>query len=905
MSYVPDIVTPFCVSAIKTRADLTKMVTERVWRNKIFNEEMELDYDKFTLPFSSLRSNVKSIAAMEDDINEAFQFFNQYPSLDLDKFKDQTILMHDTDEITGISPKYITERFPKRLEADISDLLAGKKEISKLQAEYDDIIKRNDISRGFYGSSLPDYITLKHLANLQRADEIMISKSTIQRYVLPFLMELTDVKLHGGKNKMTGGFKRSSFMDIIDTTEQSFERLVDEIDVLEISANRAIMMSNSGAATKPQVMMLFASIRLLIYNAETRLIALLLRMIRAYTANIREILELKSRLSWKDGLSSKAFTEDYDDEDRGNILNLSMTNSDALIETIDELTSCIMNCTNITGSEIDEWMEKYTKTNPYLMKELGRTTIVDNTMFQQTYDGIIRVKTDIQRLFDYITKSEIDSTICEEELIFAEALYSCNLQESAPANFSNIIHYNYDPRPYYLNSTPGLLITDLAICRKTILEIANTIKGLAGFLSDMNVSLTNNPNGMYRTDTFTAKNWVLDMIDALGRFNEDLAIDYRKHIVGVANLINIPNRYSTHTVVIDKSYITQPSDEPECLCAYEESAADEAIASMNQYYMQLYKRKLRGEVFLEAGEGQNGADQSGAGNGASSGNSGDRAKQESSGTKPVVRDNSANNQQDNTNNAGASKDGKDGSFGGKVTDKIRSMVKRLIDTVKKIFANGSKKKNMDWLAKNKNFLLNRNYVNTSVDILPYRKESNYIDMVGKCIEKATAINEGTLKTTDENGLRATIFGGITMPKTDAGLEADLVRGFKVGTAELKTVQVADNELKAMIPAMIQYCENYYNNTESALDGLQKKIDGLKILDERQSGSGEDQKTKDNAAMIGTQLTTAVKAARIASKDRCNDYLLILDALAAPNKKADGKNNNTQAESNQDNQTNNK
>lgn len=903
MSYVPDIVTPFCVSAIKTHADLTKMVVEKTWRNMIFNEEVELDYDKFALPFSSLRSNVKSIAALEDGINEAFQFFNQYPNLDLDKCKAYTLLMHDTSEIINISPKYITERFPKRLESDISDLLAGKTTISKLQEIYDDPIKRNDISRGFYGSTLPDYITLKHLANLQCAEEFMVSKTTIQRTVLPFLMEVTDVKLHGSKTKMSGGFKRASFMDIIETTEQSFTQLVDEIDILEISTDKAISMT-SGIATKNQLMLLFASIRLLVYNIETRLVALLLRMIRAYTANIRAILELKSVLSWKDGLSSKAFTEDYDDEERGNVTNLSMTNSAGMVQTIDELIGCIQNCTTIDADEVDALVEKYTKSNPYLMKQLGRTTLVDTVMYDETYTELVRVKTATERLFDSITKSDITPGADEDEVIFAEALSSCDLADAASINFSKIMRGRYCPTPHYLNPLPMLLVTDLSICRKAIIEIANTIKGFVGFLSDMSESLSKNPNGMYRTDTFVAKSWVLDMIDALGRFNEDLAIDYRKRIVGIANLINVPNRYSTHTVVIDKSYITQPTDTPECLCAYEESAADNDIAAMNRHYMQLYKKKLRGEVFLEENEGQNGNNQSGSGNGTPSGGSDNNAKQGTSGTKPVVRDNAANNQQNNQNNTDKSQDGKDDSSGGKVTDKIRAMVNRVIESVKKIFANGSKKKNLDWLAKNKGFLLSRNYVNTSVDILPYQKDGNYINMVGKCIDKAAAINEGTLKTTDENGLRATIFGGIKMPKTDEGLEADLVRGFKVGTAELKTVQVADNELKAMIPSMIQYCENYYNNTESALDGLQKKIDSLKILDERQGGSGEDQKTKDNAAMIGTQLATAIKAARIASKDRCNDYLLILDALAAPNKNANGKNDGTQAENNQGNQNNN-
>ena len=868
--HVPDVVTRFCVTAIRNKGELIKGIVEATWRNKIYNEDVSMDFDQLLIPFDSLKKYIHPIAALKDEVEEAITFFNQAQTSDLTKVKGKPFIFYDVREIQSISPPAICERFVKRVQRDVSNILTGSLEINQAIEIYSDPVERENIQGQFFKSTIPDYITLKHLGKLKKVTTYYVTQDTIADIIIPFLLEITDVRFGAKSTQMGYGFKKSSFKDIVLTVERSFSKLLDKLKAMHSSMLHALELS--GKSKRPADT-LFATIYTLVYDAESRLMALLLRFFTAYMQNIREVFNLKSVMSWKDGISSKVFTEAYNEEDYGNHLNLSMTNSMGMLDAIDELRTCIRNCTNITDDEIRENGEKFTTINPYYRNRLGRDHIVDDIMYQHTVNEFARVRLIVQRLFDGITYNGDGE---REDINFSDALEEHGLYINPDAIFSEILRDGYDVSPYYAGaSSPSVILTELTLCRAAIIGIAEEIKNFGGFLSDMIASLDSNPNGMYLVDTYMAKDWVRKMVDALGKFNVDLAQDYRKRITLLAKEIDAPNRFVPHTVVLDKDYLKEPTDEPECLSYYEEEAVKEELLNLNRHYGDIFRKKISGlSVFYEEYKGP---DDKSQGDNPKPNESGEKKSEE----KPVVHDGGANKNQGD----GAGEKGKDtSSSNGKVTDKLKTAINTILEAVSKIFAGKGKSVNMKFLSANRQFLLNRNYVNTSVEILPYRKETNYFDMVQGCIDKARGINDNTLKSVNEEGLRNLLFSNIKIPKTDEGLDSDLLRGFKVGTAEFKAVTIADNELKALVPQMIKYCESYYNSTEASLKNLQSSISKLSIFDQKDLS---DEQVKNNVNLIGTMLVSAVKAARNASKDRCNKYLEVLSALAASNKDKEG------------------
>ena len=82
--------------------------------------------------------------------------------------------------------------------------------------------------------------------------------------------------------------------------------------------------------------------------------------------------------------------------------------------------------------------------------------------------------------------------------------------------------------------------------------------------------------------------------------------------------------------------------------------------------------------------------------------------------------------------------------------------------------------------------------------------------------------------------------------------------------------------------MITFAENYYNKFPDDMKALENKLSALEPL-EKKTGSGEGDKTSQNVAYVVNCVLSAIRAARAASRDRCNDYMIVLSALAKGNK----------------------
>lgn len=888
MSYVNDIVTPFCVNSVKRQSELTKMLVTNKWHETIFSESVEIDYDKFKVPFTSLYDGARSIRAFKPEIDHLYEFFNNYGAIDFSKLASIKFTFQNTNDITSISIKYLTESFPAELTKKLNKMLNYDIEFKDVYEYYNDPTNQRAIHNRIYTSSLPDFIKLSRIPTWNRGICYQMDQNSVRNTVLPFLVELLDVKLGGSKDGMRV-FNRSRFEDIIKSTKDAYTILFEKIDACYDAVIEGVKSYGSfSIISTGQINSLFGLIYSIILDTETRVVALLLRMVRAYIANIKELNEAMSQLSWKDGISSEAFTEEYDDDVRGNALNISMTNNAGLLDTAEELITSIRNLTNIKNEDIARNAEKYTTANPHLVKIFGRKTVADISMYRSSVNALNLIRSRIIQFASTIKKGNLASADSLDEI-----LRDCDLPFDASAMFDTIFE-GYIPASMS-PARASVILCELIVFTSSVKAAAEVFNFIGEQLSDTLTYLSNNVNGSALVNADSAQDWIRNAINALGIANEGLGLAYRKRLVSLADLLPAPNRYKTKHIVLDKEYLPlHPQDEPECLVEYEEGWAEEEINSLNQYYTNLYRKKLRGEVILEAGE-NNQQQQNNTGN---AGANTDQGKQS---TAPVVKDNTGttNTNQDNQNSTDGNNNNntnQENKETGKIVGRIQQLIRTMIEKIQQLAQNGSKEKNLKFLADNKDFLTQRNYVNTSVEMLPYRRESNYVEMMKKCINKAANIDAGTLKSTDENGIRNAIFGGINAPVTSEGLEADLVRGFKVGNKELKMTTVADGNLKTAVPGMISYCEKYLNSFADSLKGLENDIKQLSSLDNKKSSEQND-KTNENVNLVSSQLATGLKAMRYAARDRFNDYMKILSALAQSNKtaKANKSDQNTNAQ----------
>lgn len=176
----------------------------------------------------------------------------------------------------------------------------------------------------------------------------------------------------------------------------------------------------------------------------------------------------------------------------------------------------------------------------------------------------------------------------------------------------------------------------------------------------------------------------------------------------------------------------------------------------------------------------------------------------------------------------------------KLISKIGDWYRNTMEKFMAMFGRESKK-NLEWLTRNKEGLMNRSYSNVTITILPYKNMTpeTITGDIGKLtaiINGLTPANLGTLNSKDK--LYQKIFpfiqGGV---KDGDTLKDQFTKYYKVGTAELKVVSISNSELKNEITgSIIPYCENYYNSyindiqnnlniLTTAVDNLCTKISG--------------------------------------------------------------------------------
>ena len=151
---------------------------------------------------------------------------------------------------------------------------------------------------------------------------------------------------------------------------------------------------------------------------------------------------------------------------------------------------------------------------------------------------------------------------------------------------------------------------------------------------------------------------------------------------------------------------------------------------------------------------------------------------------------------------------------------FKKMVNAFINMIHKY-----KAKNTDWLAKHKDGLLTRSYSNVQIDILPYDRgpttQKIDQDITSFITNLNTMTKDNIAKVNTYEDLRSKLItGGITF-NANEDEKATITRYYKVGNNKLETVKYSNNEIKTYVSQhMIPYCEVFYT---TYYDSLNKKL----------------------------------------------------------------------------------
>ena len=872
MSYQPNPVPILCCDLIQKQATITKAILESTWRNKIYNEDVEmLSVDKFDVPFKGLREGISTLKNMREQIDELYEFVNNTKSQKFQECIGQILEWRSLTDLNMISMKYIEVSFPRRVTNDVERLLSGKEAYDALLKRYTDVVEVEDIAGSFYSSDIPKYVKLKQLSGINRVQDLVITTDLARLKLVDWLLKVTNCYLDGSTTFTT--FERSSLDAIVTAVKKGFERLYDELENQNKAALEAIRVNAvKSAVTGNQINTLYSHIFNAVFGIESRIVILLYRMISANIANIRNLYEIyRKATKWTNGLDTVTL-EEYDDEDWGDEKNLSLTNHTLMLQAAKQAISAVVNSYSIDKVKLDNIIARTTGKFPNL--EPGEKTLSDASFYLlvQNFTSVLNSR---------ISNMRIACATPGENKSFHDILAQYKLNACADL-YVEWARTKFHSTPNYPDHpVTDIILGDLWMFMGSLSAESTRLHGLVETLTTTKTDFTQDVSKYkWVEDIGVGIDWCDSMINALGKINVILGWKYRERLVALSKLLPDTAPYSGAEPVYDTGYFPlHPDDDVDVQVEYEEACADEMISAINRKYMSLYMKKLNGIPYFE-GEGDQGSSDTSSGNG------------DNSGTKPVVHDNADtsdsnngdSNKSDKQNTTENNSDKKE-SIGKKIFARVQKKWQNFKDIIEKLTSNGIKAKNQKFLTNNRDFLISRNYTNTSVEMLPYIDNTDYIGMIRGCITKAASINDATLRTVDESGLRNAIFSGLKMPKTNDGLQADIVHGLKVGTAELKPITLSDNALKEKVPKMIEFCDQYYSKFEDELNGLEQEIKKLSIVDDKPaSGGGDNDNTEKNKGLIGTYLSQAIVATRYASRDRCNDCLKVLSELASSNKK---------------------
>lgn len=522
---------------------------------------------------------------------------------------------------------------------------------------------------------------------------------------------------------------------------------------------------------------------------------------------------------------------------------------------------------------------------------------------KQVYDDIIGVYMDISAGLNIIAKEGGDLLLVFDDIIkksgFAMILedkYQNEIKEiedlSIYQGTVNLLQNNQVDKHMYKR-----MLAEMKDYGENMEAIAKSISETKKKILFLANRFSNNVNGEY-TDTETVNEIKVflkslnEQFDSLtskvsgGFFARMKQLGKMLNEIEVANnkTVNITNVDGSKPVETDSRLDLSESVEDDFILALYESEYDwntssyeDDMRSLQKSYITEREALLHGvDVIFEADDANANQNQQ-ANNQTAQTNTPDT----SSGTTPKVTDNSnqnsSNNQTNTTNNNNNTTNTSTDN-----TDKVHDFIQKIIDTIVKVFDN-KKAKNTKWLNENRDELINRNYSNVAVEILPYNNvvmDTFRKDLASLATNISTMDVKKAESIKDNNEAYRILLPFVSPIPVEGGQGEDdsplkmLNHHYKTGTAPMtKMISVKDSELKNLVTTeLVPFCDKCIGTL----------IDDIKSDVEKIGQAGTDlynkMGNKDSFKYIKSAYEKCTVAILNAVKDRNNDYLKALSNL---------------------------
>lgn len=839
-----------------------------MWREKIFHEDFspELDLD---VPFKGMKQLTDILYSMEKDTKQVLDRFKKLSGPDKEK-----IISNRYPYMYWRDPQELTDLKLNRIDSCIKTVqdICGtvSQDPSKASTvlkdatdDFKDGMKLRNLKLSVVKTSIPYYMSTRDMLDFKRDYKVSVNLDWIDCALIPFLLEFYNIKL---RSNIKEGYKDSSFKYLTKNIEATFNGALNRVNMLKES-----LLATTDKGIHGQVEVFFYTVDMLILQLAQYVVSVYMRTLSAYISNMRSIMNMISVLDIKSGDVEDAITE----------------------SVVDLMDTCTLKDPTDIIRATDSVMTGLTNMNVVTDELLHETSGIKN-VDDYTYKFPIIALGDLDnrlRALVISCKNDKDSPI--DDLLEDAKLTDGDISElfekvtrAENVNFLKTVEFR-----------PAFIYRDLECMKNYIPRISeglNTMTDIVirAYINALNENVNNVfPNPERNTDTIEFLQKLSGKVSEYGR---ELGKAYTRRLKAIGDKFKVddeiqidlePDMYFGDAIASSYKVITEYS---------------EAVEEVNNKYMQMYISASIGADFFEDDNNgnQNNNNQNGNGNnnqnsnqqgnnnsgnqnnGGSNGNSGDNKKDAGKNPqKPTVEDNSNTNNNGNQNNNNQNQNGNGNDNKKSIVNRLKDFIDKTIENITEYFEkNGAKKKNKGFLSLHERFLKSRNYTNTRVNILPYLKDDDYMKKAQNLLDTIAGIDDNTLKTADEKTLMNRVFSKFKVPEGEEALDVKLTQVFKIGSAKPVTVTLENNSLKAEIPGMFDFVNDYYDNFVTKLEGMKKNVEKLGELDNKK-GNGDNDRTEANKALLSNWSNSIINAARSASRDRVNDIMLIFSALA--------------------------
>ena len=852
--------------------------TTAMWREKIFHEDFapELDLD---IPFKGVDQLTSILCSMERDTKTVLDRFKNLSPVDRAKIvatRYPRMTWKYTDELTDLKFQYLAsfvDRIKKVCEDVVSDQESAKGTLKKAINEYRDGLKLRNLKANVVKTNIPYYMTPKDMLEYHTGVDMEFNDTIATNELVRFLLEFYNIRL---KSTSKAEYKEESFVTVSKIMKGEFGKSISRVQMLKESILATVSKDLYGS-----VEVFFYTIDTILLQLAQYVVAIYMRTLSAYISNMREIMKMVSLMDMKTGDVSSVVTE-------------------SVVEIMD---TCTLEKPTDIIKATENLMTAMTNTQIINAEDLQNTAGISTDSHTYKFP-ILTFKTLDKRLKTLILLCRDD-----KESSIGDLLSDCALSESNICElFANV---NRAENVNFLKSVefnPGLIYKDLDFMKNYIPRISEAFAKISdGVIVPYIHALETNVNGVFPNSERNKEviEFLRKLLERISAYGRDLGQAYVRRLKSIGeqiqtdNEVNIdlePDMYFADAIASSYRVITEYS---------------EAVDEVNQRYSKLYVSTTIGNQFFEDDNAQNNnsqnnndqnKDQKPDNQNAANVNSGNNDKnknpQKASVSDPGPSNNGNNSNPDNNNNNSGSADnkGEKKSIIKRLQDFVTDTIDKLTDYFEK---KGAKKKNLDFLNLHEKFLKARNYVNTRINVLPYLKNSDYTKKAQEILDAIAGIDEQTLKTADEKTLMNRVFSKFKLPDGDASVDAKLTQVFKIGSAKPVTITIENNALKAEIPGMLDFVDNYYNHFIDKFSSLKDGVNKLSDLDGK-NGSDQNDRTEANKSLLTTWAMSSIRAARAAARDHANDIMLIMSGLAKSDPNNKGNDNNQPTSESNDN-----